>query len=74
MNPKTLTDLSKFLSFVLRHEPEAIGLDLGPNGWVEIEHLPYRPDARSPRRNNRHPFEKIGRQAITARVSYILHA
>ena len=39
MGPKALTDLSKFLSFVLRHKPEAVGLDLDPNGWVEIEHL-----------------------------------
>ena len=31
--------LSKFLSFVLRHKPEAIGLVLGDNGWVEIADL-----------------------------------
>jgi putative RNA 2'-phosphotransferase len=39
MSPKQLTDLSKFLSFVLRHEPEAIGIELDRNGWVEIDHL-----------------------------------
>lgn len=42
MDPKALTDLSKFLSFVLRHKPEAVGLELDPNGWVEIEHLVER--------------------------------
>jgi putative RNA 2'-phosphotransferase len=39
MDPKTLTELSKFLSFVLRHKPEAIALELDPSGWVEIERL-----------------------------------
>ncbi len=38
-DPKTLTDFSKFLSFVLRHEPGAIGLTLDRNGWVEIDRL-----------------------------------
>ncbi len=31
--------LSKFLSFILRHEPEAIGLALDRNGWVSVEDL-----------------------------------
>src|SRR5215510_5090611 len=39
MEAKALIELSKFLSFVLRHEPEAVGLELDPNGWVKIEHL-----------------------------------
>jgi len=39
MDRKTLTDLSKFLSFVLRHEPSAIGIELDAHGWVEIESL-----------------------------------
>lgn len=30
---------SKFMSFVLRHQPEAIGLDMDKNGWVSIEQL-----------------------------------
>ena len=33
------TRLSKFLSFVLRHRPERIGLQLDPAGWVEIDGL-----------------------------------
>ena len=36
MEPKARTELSKFLSFVLRHKPEAVGLQLDPGGWVEI--------------------------------------
>ena len=39
MDQKTLTELSKFLSFVLRHQPEAIGVVLDPHGWIEIEQL-----------------------------------
>jgi putative RNA 2'-phosphotransferase len=30
---------SKFLSFVLRHKPETIGLNLDENGWVETQEL-----------------------------------
>ena len=33
------TNLSKFLSFVLRHEPTAIGLELDPHGWADIDEL-----------------------------------
>lgn len=31
--------LSKFLSYVLRHKPDAIGLTLDPQGWVDIDDL-----------------------------------
>lgn len=30
---------SKFLSLVLRHNPQAIGLSLDPNGWADIAEL-----------------------------------
>ena len=30
---------SKFLSYVLRHNPEVIGLPLDPEGWAEIDRL-----------------------------------
>jgi putative RNA 2'-phosphotransferase len=39
IDPKALTAFSKFLSFVLRHEPGAIGIALDGQGWVEIDHL-----------------------------------
>lgn len=38
MRPE-LVSTSKFLSLVLRHEPEVIGLALDENGWVEVEQL-----------------------------------
>jgi len=31
--------ISKFLSLVLRHQPEKIGLDLNQNGWASIPEL-----------------------------------
>jgi putative RNA 2'-phosphotransferase len=39
MNEKQRTRTSKFLSLVLRHEPERIGLKLDSAGWVEVEAL-----------------------------------
>jgi putative RNA 2'-phosphotransferase len=33
------TRVSKFLSLVLRHKPEEIGLQLNDEGWVPIEDL-----------------------------------
>lgn len=37
--------LSKFLSFVLRHKPDAIGLTLDPQGWADIDELIERAHA-----------------------------
>jgi putative RNA 2'-phosphotransferase len=34
-----LTRLSKFLSLVLRHKPEEIGLTLDANGWADVADL-----------------------------------
>jgi putative RNA 2'-phosphotransferase len=36
---KQHTDTSKFLSYVLRHEPHAIGLTLDREGWADIAAL-----------------------------------
>ncbi|CAG73313.1 RNA 2'-phosphotransferase [Pectobacterium atrosepticum SCRI1043] len=36
---KKNTDISKFLSYILRHQPEAIGLSLDKEGWVVISDL-----------------------------------
>jgi len=32
-------EISKFLSYVLRHAPESIGLKLDANGWVPVRDL-----------------------------------
>ncbi len=34
-----LTQISKFLSYVLRHHPESIDLDLDPQGWAHLPSL-----------------------------------
>ena len=31
--------LSKFLAFILRHEPESVGLELDQSGWVSVDEL-----------------------------------
>ncbi|WP_439544534.1 RNA 2'-phosphotransferase [Hyphomicrobium sp.] len=41
--------LSKFLSFVLRHKPDAIGLALDPQGWVRIDELIEKGNVARPR-------------------------
>lgn len=39
-----LITTSKFLSYILRHKPDAIGLDLDPEGWANIEELIAKAD------------------------------
>jgi putative RNA 2'-phosphotransferase len=36
---KDLKHISKFLSLVLRHKPEEIGLSMDTNGWVDVDEL-----------------------------------
>lgn len=38
MRPE-LVSTSQFLSLVLRHQPEVIGLEMDENGWVNVDHL-----------------------------------
>lgn len=39
MNENQKTKISKFLSLVLRHKPDVIGLRLDENGWANVEEL-----------------------------------
>jgi putative RNA 2'-phosphotransferase len=39
MKEKDRNTISKFLSLILRHSPETIGLHLDENGWADIEEL-----------------------------------
>lgn len=41
-NNKHLTSISKFLSLVLRHQPQKIGLQPDSAGWVRIDELQAR--------------------------------
>jgi putative RNA 2'-phosphotransferase len=39
MDEKPRKKISKFLSLILRHKPEIVGLTLEKNGWVSVEKL-----------------------------------
>ncbi|WP_254509440.1 RNA 2'-phosphotransferase [Anatilimnocola floriformis] len=39
MNAEKRKKISKSLSYVLRHQPDSVGLELGENGWVEVTEL-----------------------------------
>ncbi|HVT79478.1 MAG TPA: RNA 2'-phosphotransferase [Phycisphaerae bacterium] len=39
MSPERATKISKFLSLVLRHKPEEIGITLDEHGWVDVTDL-----------------------------------
>src|SRR6476620_12749215 len=39
MTDKETTQISKFLSLILRHQPEQIGLNLDSAGWVAVDEL-----------------------------------
>ncbi|MDN8618030.1 RNA 2'-phosphotransferase [Variovorax ginsengisoli] len=39
MSNKQLSETSKFLSYILRHEPQSIGLSLDTEGWARVDAL-----------------------------------
>ncbi|MEQ9071765.1 MAG: RNA 2'-phosphotransferase, partial [Gimesia chilikensis] len=39
MNEKDIKRKSKFLSLILRHQPETVGIQLDESGWVDVETL-----------------------------------
>jgi putative RNA 2'-phosphotransferase len=39
MTDKEIIRTSRFLSLILRHEPERVGLKLGEAGWVAVDEL-----------------------------------
>jgi len=39
ISERQITHISKFLSLVLRHQPETIGIQIDQNGWVDIDDL-----------------------------------
>ncbi|TWT29982.1 RNA 2'-phosphotransferase [Blastopirellula retiformator] len=39
MDAKQLKSTSKFLSLVLRHQPDKIGVELDEQGWIDVETL-----------------------------------
>jgi putative RNA 2'-phosphotransferase len=39
MDVKKEKRISKFLSLILRHKPEIIGIALDPSGWADVQEL-----------------------------------
>jgi putative RNA 2'-phosphotransferase len=39
LTEKEATRLSKFLSLILRHQPESIGIELDQHGWANVKEL-----------------------------------
>lgn len=39
MTTSSLTKISKFLSYILRHHPESIGVEIDSHGWVHVPTL-----------------------------------
>ena len=55
---ESLTKLSKFLSLVLRHRPEVIGITLDAGGWADVDEL-IAAAARAGKPITREDIEKI---------------
>lgn len=49
MKQNTLFKHSKFLSLVLRHKPQTIGIELDENGWTSVEDLIDKMNAKGRR-------------------------
>lgn len=64
-----LIAISKFLSLVLRHRPDRIGLLLSPEGWVEVETL-LAAAANAGHRINREVLDEVVRGNDKQRFSY----
>jgi putative RNA 2'-phosphotransferase len=45
MDPRKITRISRKISLVLRHQPEAIGITLDENGWANVKELLTRMSA-----------------------------
>ena len=39
MSILSLTEISKYISLILRHKPEVIGITLDEHGWANVEEL-----------------------------------
>lgn len=69
MEQKGSKKLSVFLSLVLRHQPQAAGIDLDKNGWADVEALLRGVNATG-RKINREILEEIVRTDEKGRYSF----
>lgn len=61
-NNKALKSQSKFLSMILRHKPEEIGIQLDSHGWAYIDELIQK--ANDTHRNQGHNFSPLTKENI----------
>jgi putative RNA 2'-phosphotransferase len=66
---RELISHSKFLSLVLRHRPETIGLTLDANGWANVDELLRRAAAHG-RRLDRATLDRIVRENDKQRFAF----
>lgn len=58
MDTKLATAISKYLSYILRHDPEEAGITLDTNGWTNVDELIEQVRYRFPELN-KHMLEYI---------------
>ncbi len=68
MDPQ-LVKLSRFLSLVLRHEPQAAGVELDAEGWAEVDELLAGMAARN-RPMSRETLERVVRENDKGRFAF----
>lgn len=64
----SLKDTSKFLSLILRHKPQIVGLQLDEHGWAEVDDLIRKFNRRRPL--DRPTLEKIVAEDEKQRYSF----
>ena len=69
MEQKGYKKLSVFLSLILRHQPQAAGINLDKNGWADVEDLLRGMNAAG-RKINREILEEIVRTDEKGRYSF----
>ena len=69
MNDKNLKRTSKFLSLVLRHQPEKIGISLDEAGWTDVDAL-LRAMSRRGKRISRETLDYVVRTNDKKRFSF----
>ena len=69
-NKKDMTQTSKFISLILRHKPEVIGISLDEHGWADVAELIDGINASGEHRLDRETLEEIVRTDEKQRYSF----
>ena len=69
MSRDELKKVSKSLSYVLRHRPDTIGIELGPNGWIAVDKL-LNAFARHGKAYTRELIERVVAQSDKQRFEF----